>query len=90
LFFSGQDEIESLASSIKQFAPDLPNSFPKADAVRRSSQFFPSFFLSFSYSFLLFPYENEKPKPSFFSPFPFQTSLVFVRFSNSLTVLALS
>lgn len=58
---SGQDEIESLASSIKQFAPDLPNSFPKADAVRRSSHFF----LSFSYSFLLFPYEDEIPNPRF-------------------------
>lgn len=33
VFLPGQDEIESLAASIKQFLPDLPKSFPNADAV---------------------------------------------------------
>ncbi|GAA5907222.1 uncharacterized protein JCM6883_006182 [Sporobolomyces salmoneus] len=33
VFLPGQDEIESLAASIKQFLPDLPKSFPKADSV---------------------------------------------------------
>ncbi|GAA5875120.1 hypothetical protein JCM16303_005016 [Sporobolomyces ruberrimus] len=33
VFLPGQDEIESLASSIKQFLPDLPKSFPKADSI---------------------------------------------------------
>ncbi|GAA5968713.1 hypothetical protein JCM3765_003420 [Sporobolomyces pararoseus] len=33
VFLPGQDEIESLASSIKQFLPDLPKSFPKSDQI---------------------------------------------------------
>ena len=55
---SGQDEIESLASSIKQFAPDLPNSFPKADAVR-SHCFSLSLLFSVSSSFSPFPVPSE-------------------------------
>ncbi|GAA6059902.1 hypothetical protein JCM10212_005285 [Sporobolomyces blumeae] len=33
VFLPGQDEIESLAASIRQFLPDLPKSFPKADSI---------------------------------------------------------